>query len=446
MISQEKGALMKKTLTTIILICFITRLAAAGEQDLSAATGKFDFAKPIKNKTSLYVPNDKHLNVYKTAYIDKAKKYQSEGNYIQACAVIQKLVDILVKKSSEITMEEWLASYNRFYQQVLTEQNAYKAQLEAHRTGTLKKAFEKAQKERLSTIKGALSNKKDIALKGSLSVDQTVYILSSAASSNSIAISAFSLAGEKLYDDIVIPDDTNNPQIKRWSKTYRSTFPKWSPDGSKYAYILNGALCVSDRDGKSFLISNISDSAEENDISYEWSLNGKKLCYLRQNQGNITAYANSASGGEEIKLGPAEEASISGDGSRVLCSFNGKIKLYNSVSGQGSLFASGTKATFSTDGAQVIYIANGLVKIRNVDSKEENVLYKIPQGRKVVSLAGLALNAAACVFSNGDVIIIYSDGKSAQISKNAGAIDKSFLNSPSGILCTNKLITLTVKE
>ena len=91
-------------------------------------------------------------------------------------------------------------------------------------------------------------------------------------SSNHIIGVYLAESGEKLYDEMPVPDDRKNPQINRWGRAYVMQNPVWSPDGTRYAYTINGALCVNnDGTGKPLLLSQIPDNEAVTDRLMAWS-------------------------------------------------------------------------------------------------------------------------------------------------------------------------------
>ena len=301
-----------------------------------------NFVRSTVKANSIKFPNEKKLQEYKELYLDKAKNQSDSGNFLQACLTVRKLINILLKKTNEMTMDEWITSYGRFYREVIDTQNQYKKKFIESRSVSIKKEFENIRRDRLS-VKNLLKAKQIENINSFISTDGllSIYAVNDQYSDNShIAINTAD-KNEKLFEELPIPDDSKNPQIKRWSRKYEIKTPKWSPDCEYYAYLLNGALCISSQINKPIIISEIKDVENSNDLSFDWSLDGKNLCYLRKVNNETIAFINNIYDKREKKIGKADYVSISSDGKFAVIENNGKISLYNSNTNKLIEFASG---------------------------------------------------------------------------------------------------------
>lgn len=428
--------MIKKILLPILLITLILLPCE------SMANNKFNFVKSTTKGISVKLPNEKNIQQYRIKYLDKAKNQSDSGDNLQACLTVRKLIDILLKKTNEMTVDEWLASYGRFYKEVTEIQNQYKKKFIEKRNISIKKDYEQIKRDRLSVknfpnIKEIKDINSFISIDGLLSIKTT----NDSYSDNShIGISLLE-KNEKIFEELPIPDDGKNPQIKRWSKKYIIKSPKWSPTGENYAYLLNGALCVSSQISKPILLSEIKDNDNSNDISFEWSNDGKSICYLRKTNNEITAFINNIFEKKEKKIGKAENISISSNGKFAVIENNGKISLYNSDTNKLTDFANGKNPIFSTDDNNIIYVSNNISIIsKQISDKKEKILFKGKKDKNILSIAEISKNITAIVFSDGNLILVINDEKTLPITSKTGKIEKSFPNSINGILCENKFI------
>lgn len=422
----------------VALCPFQTECPEAGEY---GSSGKFDFVKHKKKAAAgIHVPSDAQTKSYRTEYIEKAEKLSSEGKNIEACALIHKLSELILKKSDDMTREEWVFTYAQFYRESIALRNSYREKTESELMHSALKGFEQAIKAR-SSKRLQFKNPYEIPCKGSLSSDGRIFLSSSSSSAaqNKIPISAYGTGENKLWEEIPVPDDKKNPQIKRWGRAARTKMPKWSPDGQKYAYILNGALCASVK-GRSEIISSVKDSAQENDTSFEWSSDGSSIAYIRNIGGTTYAFINRLSTHSDIRIGKADYAVPSPDGKKALYTSDGLIYIYEGKSKSGRL-ACGSCPVFSTDGHKAFFIS-GRHSIREISLKDrkERELISI-KGKEISSIAPLSPDRLAFTLSgSGDLMILYANGKAETVAKNAGELDLSFPNSRCCILCRRKAI------
>lgn len=428
---------MKKILLPIILITLILLPSEV------MSNNKFNFIKSTTKGTSLKLPNEKNIQQYKTLYLDKAQNQSNSGDNLQACLTIRKLVDLLLKKTNETNVDEWLASYGRFYKEVTETQNQYKKKFIDKRNSSIKKEYDNIKRDRLSVktfpkVKDIKEVKDDyISFDNLLSISA----INDPYSDNlHIGIYLFDKK-EKLFEELPIPNDEKNPQIKRWSRKYIIKSPKWSPTGDNYAYLLNGALCISSQINKPILISEIKDTDKSNDISFDWSMDGKNICYLRKTGNEVTAFINNIYSKKEKKIGKAENISISSDGKFAVIENNGKISLYNSQTNKLTDFANGKYPTFSTDDNSIIYVSNNFsINSKQINDKKDKILFKGKKDKNIISVSGISKNIIAVVFSDGNLVLLANDEKTLQVTNKAGKIEKSFPNSTNGILCENKYV------
>ena len=112
---------MKKILLPIL---FITLILIPSEVMPKNQFG--NFVRSTVRPNSIKFPNEKNIQEYREVYLDKAKSQSDSGNFLQACLTVRKLINILLKKTNEMTMDEWITSYGRFYREVIDIQNQYK--------------------------------------------------------------------------------------------------------------------------------------------------------------------------------------------------------------------------------------------------------------------------------------------------------------------------------
>lgn len=434
---------MLKNYVSILLTAALLLTAApsaAGGGLLQASTSKFDFAK--KKKAGIHAPSEAGMNAYRTEYFQKAARLSEEGRNLEACAVVQKLIDRLLKKSGGATADEWLESYAPLYKEAIGLRNSYRAKAESFWRAPFEKSYRRASKDRLSG-NVAMDEPREAPCHGSLSPDQTVCLYSGKSGVGSHAISALTLKGDKLWEEIPVPDDKKNPQIKRWGKAATIKSPKWSPDGKRYAFILNGALCVASSGGRKELVSGIRDSSEENDVSFDWSADGLGLIYVRDRRGSRTAHYCPAGGGPESSLGAADWAAISPDGSRAATSLGDEITVKSARGGKAELSAKGRRPVFTPDGKGLLYVgSDGSLKRRAIRGKSEETLWSPPKGREITSVSPVNMSLTAATLSDGDLYIISGKGSARRAASKAGKIDLSFMNSVNGVLCENKITRL----
>ena len=404
---------MKKILLPIFLITLTLFPFEAN------ANNKFNFVKSTTKGISVKLPNEKNIQQYRIKYLEKAQKQIDSGDNLQACLTVRKLIDLLLKKTSEMTVDEWIASYGRFYKEVTEIQNQYKKKFIESRNISIKKDYEQIKRDRLS-VKNFPKIKEIKDINSFISIDGLLSIksINDLYSDNShIGITIFD-NNEKIFEELPIPDDGKNPQIKRWSKRYIIKSPKWSPTGETYAYLLNGALCISSQINKPILISEIKDIDNE-----------------------TTAFINNISEKKEKKIGKAENISISSNGKFAVIENNGKISLYNSETNKLTDFANGKNPTFSTDDKNIIYVSNNnSINSKQITDKKEKILFKGKKDKNIISIAGISKNITAVVFADGNLILLINDEKILPLTNKTGKIEKSFPNSINGILCENKFV------
>lgn len=428
---------MKKILLPLL---FITLVLIPSEVMPKNQFG--NFVRSTVKANSIKFPNEKKLQEYKELYLDKAKNQSDSGNFLQACLTVRKLINILLKKTNEMTMDEWITSYGRFYREVIDTQNQYKKKFIESRSVSIKKEFENIRRDRLS-VKNLLKAKQIENINSFISTDGllSIYAVNDQYSDNShIAINTAD-KNEKLFEELPIPDDSKNPQIKRWSRKYEIKTPKWSPDCEYYAYLLNGALCISSQINKPIIISEIKDVENSNDLSFDWSLDGKNLCYLRKVNNETIAFINNIYDKREKKIGKADYVSISSDGKFAVIENNGKISLYNSNTNKLIEFASGKYPVFSTDDKSIIYVLNNTsINSKQISDRKEYLVFKGQKNKNIVSVVAISANIVAVLFSDETLSLVINDDKTLQLATKVGKIEKSYPNSINSILCENKYI------
>lgn len=326
------------------------------------ASGSFIYAdNNIKHAT---LTPEQEITSFKELYVKTGDSFVSDGQYKESCLIYQKLLDILFKKSVDSNFDVWMSAYGNLYKQVDLKLKRARKLFESKRKGTLEEIFARKLKERKSFSSSIPKIKKRMALKqkGDLSLDGTLILSvfntgSPPINSNHIIGVYVADTGEKLFDDTPIPDDRSNPQINRWGRIYKMLDPCWSPDGSKYAYSINGAVCVNDDgSGKPVLISHIPDKEDVNDVSFGWSTDSRKLYYIRTEGANRTVYWNSYRGDKEQKIMAGEKACFSSNSCRIAIVNKSRIFIYNLTTGKSEQICPGEDVIFSPDDKSIFVL------------------------------------------------------------------------------------------
>lgn len=372
----------------VILTGFMT-LHETSEDPTVAST---IITTPIPDSTKMSA--EKELILYREQYVNTGDALLSAKKYREACLTYQKLLDILFRKSSEGNFDAWMGSYGMMYKQADQKLRRAKTLFLESRRRLLEKIYAAKAARRLTSApppskvikrRGIFSRER-----GSLSVDGDLILTtlttgSPLVSANQLTGIYLSDSGEKLYDEAPIPDDRNNPQMHRWGRTYIIQNPVWAPDGSRYAYTINGALCVSD-DGKGrpLLVSRISDNTSVNDIQFSWSFDGRKLLYVRSDGKSRTLFWNSCQGGEELKIMEGDHGCFSPDSSRIAIVHDGKIFIYSTATGKIDPVSRGAEVRFCPDDRQILIVrvskGNYRFILRNLSDSSEKELFTSAHG------------------------------------------------------------------
>ncbi len=297
-------------------------------------------------------------------YLNAGDAFMNRKDYRNACITYQKLLDILFKKSVDSNLDVWMGAYGPLYKQTDIKQKSARKLFEESRKGILRNSYESRLKEQLSSPSGlpSVRERRTLREKGDLSVDgalilSTFNTQSPPMNSNQIIVVYLAQSGQKIFDDTPIIDDRKNPQISRWKGTYIISAPHWSPEGIRYAYCINGALCVSDDgSGKPALVSSIPDNESLQDTMLEWSPDGRKLLYERNLKEGKTIFWNSLNGEKERKLMTGEWATFSSDSRRVAISHASRIILINLKDGKIDSAGTGEECSFSPDDSALLIL------------------------------------------------------------------------------------------
>lgn len=419
--------------------------AVYADDAVYAAKGGF-----MKKPGRIAPQSDKEVTAYRKTYFVTAQKLSSAGKNREACAVLQKLLDEMIALSGRISFEEWTQNYGRFYQETVQLQSSYRDLYESARQKKLAGLGE----SRLASRKASLSynpkvkKKTALPVKGSLSADGELIICDIASNSPMVSgerVIAFYSAssGEKLFEELPVPDDRDNPQINRWGRNYRITKPLWSPDGSAYAYILNGSLCLSPRvGGKPRLFSDIPDNMDVNDEDFAWSPAGDRIVYVRKARGGAPSlFWKSLAGGREKPVGTGTAACFSDDGSRILYTQDGKIFLHTVGSEKSAALTAGERALFSPDGsAAAVVRKNGQVIQKDLKSGAEKELFP-PDTGAPVSAVYLCRNTVLCS-RDGKILVSVNGGKPYALADGIGSFMKGWLGAADAFATEKELFLL----
>ncbi len=320
---------MKRKAFAVIVFLFLGTLLCVHHPSWSNATPS---PCPTPGQIITGPVHDAQIAEYREKYLKTADSYLQARNHKSACITYQKLLDILFKKSVESNFDVWMSAYGSLYKQADMKLKKTLSLYQEERRKTLAAFCARKEKERLSPSPYIPVIKKRVPLrvKGDLSPDGALVIAafnteSPPINSNHIIGVYLAESGEKIYDEMPIPDDRNNPQINRWGRAYVMQDPVWSPDGLCYAYSINGALCVSnDGSGKPVLISGIPDRDEVHDHLLGWAPDGKKLVYIRNENESRVIYWNTSRGEKEHRVMAGEKACFSEDSSRLVIISGGK--------------------------------------------------------------------------------------------------------------------------
>ncbi|MHC9544949.1 MAG: TolB family protein [Vulcanimicrobiota bacterium] len=322
---------------------------------------------------------EQEIITLKEQYLNAGDAFINKKDYRNACITYQKLLDILFKKyidSNQSSQDIWLGGYYPLYKQTDIKQKSARILFEKSRKAVLSSAYQSKLQARLSSPSNmpSVRERRPHREKGNLSVDgalilSTFNTQSPPINSNQIVVVYLAQSGQKLYDDMPIPDDRKNPQISRWKDTCIITSPQWSPDGTRYACCINGALCVNDDgSGKPALISSIPDSESLQDTFLEWSPDGRKLLYARNLKEGKTIFWNTLNGEKERKLMTGERATFSSDSQKVAISHASKTTIINLKDGKSEQAGAGEECSFSPDDQTLLVLRKGKGTAQGGDS------------------------------------------------------------------------------
>jgi hypothetical protein len=360
---NSQGPPLFSFLCALLALCAV--FLAAGE----CARGKS--LKPADSYTPLptmKLQQEREIAGYRETFVKAGDLLVRDKNYRKACTTYQKLLDILFKKSVDSNFDIWMGAYGTLYKETDLKLKRAKVLFLENRRTSLAAAYQRKLAERMESGSPAprrIIKRLALPRTGSLAVDGKLIVTtfnteSPPINSNHIIGVYDAEAGDKLFDDTPIPDDRKKPQITRWGGIYVMTDPQWSPDGTRYAYFINGALCVNDDgSGTPALISNIEDSDSTHDIHFWWSPDAKKLAYLRKVKGKTTLYWNTLKGDREQKIMEGDGACFSSDSGRIAILSASKVFLHTLATGKTEQLCSGDGAAFSPDDSLLAITAHG---------------------------------------------------------------------------------------
>ena len=431
---------MNKQIVVILFLILIT------VNSVYAATASSIFTLNKNPKKTPPVKESVQITQLRRKYCNRAESLSSSGNHLDACIVYQNLIEELNGFSKNVPVNKWLLSYNGFYREIISNQTREKNIYDSSRMPFLSDFFKAQKQSRKLTLNKipTLVSRTVLPVKGDLSLDskQILAVTPSFspfyASQNVISVFS-SIDGKKIYESLPIPDDRNNPQIVRWGWAYSVSRAKWSPDGTKYAYLLNGALCINSVDGKPVLISSVPDSKKISDISFLWSSEGKHLVYIRAEEDAKYVCLNNAIGSDETKIGKGSYAALSLDGNLVVLGQGENFRLYN-VSKKKDVYSfNGSDPVFSTDGQKIAFIRGQSLYTKNISDASESMVAKLPSD--VVTFAPLCKNIYGVSLKTEELLLVSSES-SRNLGKTNGNILTDTLQSPYRVVCEKEIIML----
>jgi hypothetical protein len=429
-----------------------------------------DSYAPLPTTTKLQ--QEREIAGFRETYVRAGDSLVKEKDYRKACFTYQKLLDILFKKSVDANFDVWMGAYGSLYKETDLRLKRAKVFFLENRRGIVAAAYKRKLAERIEPAAPPQKIIKRTALlkKGSLAVDGKLILTtfdteSPPLNSNHIIGVYDADRGEKLYDETPLPDDRKKPQINRWGGIYVMKDPQWSPDGKRYGYFINGALCVNDDgSGSPALISSIEDSNSMNDIRFWWSPDGTRLAYLRKEKEKTALYWNTFRGEKEQKIMEAENACFSSDSAKIAIVSSSRVYLHTLASGKTVQICAGDALAFSPDDnclAVTLYgktASTFSVSLRDLRKGNTRQLFNLSHPAfsrcskcSISNVAFLSLNSIAftilfekegkkrtdlwvCAINNGDTPRpLSSDGRTAMID---------WLNSPTEVATERELLKL----
>ncbi len=439
---------MKVIVTAIVMILFL----AAPSFAVTASKSFLNLTKPTDK---ISANENASITLYRKKFLPKASSESKAGKHMLACTTYQQLLDALIMELSDTTADKWLSVYGRFYQEInaaqLREKNLYESSKALPLTSLLKENVKLRQSNLPKSLK--VAQRIPLARKGSISSDEE--LLMSVIPSKSPFHGSLNIVGFfsvqkqcKVSESLPVPDDRSNPQINRWGRNYSISSPVWSPDGYRYAYLLNGALCVGNFNEKTILISSIPDSADVKDVSFSWSSLGQHLVYIRADKGARYVYWNKVQGGLEQKIGKGSTAVVSANGDKVVYGSGGAFSVCD-VSSQKTVFSfKGEKPVFMYNDKNIAFLRKSNygtdLILKNLADGSERIFYTFQQNVPVVNFYPICANAFAVSLSNGNLWLISDETRLLLLKQSNGSLLQGVQHNYLRIVCEKEIIHLKI--
>jgi Tol biopolymer transport system component len=168
-------------------------------------------------------------------------------------------------------------------------------------------------------------------------------------------------------------DGTDWVNLNNTTSPGNDRFPKWSPDGSKIAFMSNPDdnwdIFVMNGDGTD--VVNLT-NLQSDDLGHQWSPDGSKIAFVSDRDGNWEIYVMNADGSDQVNL----TQSPSRDGSVAWSPDGSKIAFMSERDGNGEIYV------MNPDGT-------GVTNLTNTGSNEGGPVWS-PDGSKIAFVAWTA--------------------------------------------------------
>lgn len=433
-----------------ILLLFII-ISLLSTPVYSATVSRLSSAKKSGAIFSVY--DDRNNTLYRTDYLDKAYTALKRGNSIESCILCQNLIDSLIKKVEGESLDSWLSKNGRVYQDAVNLQRKSKRVFDSSIVPNIRKAYANRLSERSATLSQIPEIYKVVELpsKGSLGPDMKYFVKLSPRKSLLDAgknlISFYLVPSNRLFfEELPVPNDSINPQISRWGRSYSISTVKWAPDGLKYAYLLNGALCINSlENSRPLLISEIPDNLSYSDLSFSWAADSHSIAYVRNMSGKYKIYVRKLTLSGETYLGQGNDVLLSQDGRRALLINGSAFRVVDSSSAKLLYKNRGKNPFFSVDG-KLLYFSdvsgkNSLLA-HNFENGKISKLFQFSARLKITGASSLCKNLYAVTTSDSMLHIISDTGAHKQFKNIKAPVSPNDFNTPNCIISGASLLLL----